>query len=162
MLSERSTIWANPPCLLCWSERTHLNSDNHASMSLYQKNYGKITWCRNPGLNQGPLDLQSNALPTELFRLVEWCKKWTKRFWNMLLFWKEKKRISPNVGLEPTTPRLRVSCSTDWANRADILVFETCPFCFWVGVTKMKRGEKKNQGTTEIRTRDLLFTRQAL
>ena len=23
---------------------------------------------RNPGLNQGPLDLQSNALPTELFR----------------------------------------------------------------------------------------------
>ena len=26
--------------------------------------------CRNPGLNQGPLDLQSNALPTELFRLI--------------------------------------------------------------------------------------------
>ena len=26
--------------------------------------------CRNPGLNQGPLDLQSNALPTELFRRV--------------------------------------------------------------------------------------------
>ena len=26
--------------------------------------------CRNPGLNQGPLDLQSNALPTELFRLM--------------------------------------------------------------------------------------------
>ena len=25
---------------------------------------------RNPGLNQGPLDLQSNALPTELFRLT--------------------------------------------------------------------------------------------
>ena len=25
-------------------------------------------YCRNPGLNQGPLDLQSNALPTELFR----------------------------------------------------------------------------------------------
>ena len=24
--------------------------------------------CRNPGLNQGPLDLQSNALPTELLR----------------------------------------------------------------------------------------------
>ena len=23
---------------------------------------------RNPGSNQGPLDLQSNALPTELFR----------------------------------------------------------------------------------------------
>ena len=27
--------------------------------------------CRNPGLNQGPLDLQSNALPTELFRLLK-------------------------------------------------------------------------------------------
>ena len=26
-------------------------------------------FCRNPGSNQGPLDLQSNALPTELFRL---------------------------------------------------------------------------------------------
>ena len=25
--------------------------------------------CRNPGLNQGPSDLQSDALPTELFRL---------------------------------------------------------------------------------------------
>ena len=24
--------------------------------------------CRNTGLNHGPLDLQSNALPTELFR----------------------------------------------------------------------------------------------
>jgi hypothetical protein len=29
----------------------------------------KMNLCRNPGLNQGPLDLQSNALPTELFRL---------------------------------------------------------------------------------------------
>ena len=27
--------------------------------------------CRNPGSNQGPLDLQSNALPTELFRLPD-------------------------------------------------------------------------------------------
>ena len=28
-------------------------------------------YCRNPGSNQGPLDLQSNALPTELFRLQQ-------------------------------------------------------------------------------------------
>ena len=29
--------------------------------------------CRNPGSNQGPLDLQSNALPTELFRhMLSW------------------------------------------------------------------------------------------
>ena len=35
--------------------------------------------CRNPGLNRGPLDLQSNALPTELFRLtkVYVCQKCT-------------------------------------------------------------------------------------
>ena len=26
--------------------------------------------CRDPGLNRGPLDLQSNALPTELSRLA--------------------------------------------------------------------------------------------
>ena len=35
---------------------------------------GQPPWlgtCRNPGLNQGPLDLQSNALPTELFRPTE-------------------------------------------------------------------------------------------
>ena len=41
---------------------------------------------------------------------------------------------TPNVGLEPTTPRLRVSCSTDWASRAVILaqwlwfgLIITCP-----------------------------------
>ena len=28
---------------------------------------------------------------------------------------------SPNVGLEPTTLRLRVSCSTNWASRDDML-----------------------------------------
>ncbi len=31
---------------------------------------GKEKNCRDPGSNQGPLDLQSNALPTELSRLV--------------------------------------------------------------------------------------------
>ena len=29
-------------------------------------------------------------------------------------------KASPNVGLEPTTLRLRVWCSTDWASRAEI------------------------------------------
>ena len=28
----------------------------------------KMTTCRDPGSNRGPLDLQSNALPTELSR----------------------------------------------------------------------------------------------
>ena len=31
-------------------------------------------------------------------------------------------KITPNVGLEPTTLRLRVSCSTDWASRARPLI----------------------------------------
>ena len=30
----------------------------------------------------------------------------------------QQKKSAPNVGLEPTTLRLRVSCSTDWASRA--------------------------------------------
>ena len=34
-----------------------------------KKKKKKAENCRNPGSNQGPLDLQSNALPTELFRL---------------------------------------------------------------------------------------------
>ena len=33
--------------------------------------------------------------------------------------------VSPNVGLEPTTLRLRVSCSTDWASRAHVV----CGLC---------------------------------
>ena len=40
-------------------------------------------------------------------------RKWKERK-------KEKKNLSPNVGLEPTTLRLRVSCSTDWASRANL------------------------------------------
>ena len=65
MLSERSTIWANPPCCL---EECQVETDSRfKSCGNYQSNFNKIV-CRNPGLNQGPLDLQSNALPTELFR----------------------------------------------------------------------------------------------
>ena len=39
----------------------------------------------------------------------------------IVVFWFHKcpKIWSPNVGLEPTTLRLRVSCSTDWASRAN-------------------------------------------
>ena len=33
------------------------------------------------------------------------------------------KTSSPNVGLEPTTLRLRVSCSTDWASRACLMAY---------------------------------------
>ena len=31
--------------------------------------------CRDPGSNWGPPDLQSDALPTELSGLGEWCRK---------------------------------------------------------------------------------------
>ena len=37
---------------------------------------------------------------------------------NNNVYSRKKKSYSPNVGLEPTTLRLRVSCSTDWASRA--------------------------------------------
>ncbi len=30
-----------------------------------------VKMCRDPGSNRGPLDLQSNALPTELSRLTD-------------------------------------------------------------------------------------------
>ena len=33
-------------------------------------------------------------------------------------------KSAPNVGLEPTTLRLRVSCSTDWASRAVIVMWK--------------------------------------
>ena len=36
------------------------------------------------------------------------------------------KTRSPNVGLEPTTLRLRVSCSTDWASRAVLTMGTLC------------------------------------
>ena len=40
-----------------------MNSDKKKGLSA-----AEVRQCRNPGLNRGPLDLQSNALPTELFR----------------------------------------------------------------------------------------------
>ena len=69
--------------------------------------------CRNPGLNRGCLDLQSNAHPTELFRLVifnnykfflwklfttSWIQKWTSH----------QVRWLPKPGIEPGTFRSSV------------------------------------------------------
>ena len=54
------------------------------------------------------------------------------------------KKTSPNVGLEPTTLRLRVSCSTDWASRASVLTFyksqekQWWPFVLWHGIFGLK------------------------
>ena len=45
------------------------------------------------------------------------------------VFWRKKKEdYSPDVGLEPTTLRLRVSCSTDWANRAACMICGLVPY----------------------------------
>ena len=43
---------------------------------------------------------------------------WVNGFIVVFWFHRSSKIWSPNVGLEPTTLRLRVSCSTDWASRA--------------------------------------------
>ncbi|KAK9976287.1 hypothetical protein ABG768_021513 [Culter alburnus] len=43
-------------------------SEAFGHWTLSTKNTQSWLHCRNPGSNQGPLDLQSNALPTELFR----------------------------------------------------------------------------------------------
>ena len=51
--------------------------------------------CRNPGSNQGPLDLQSNALPTELFRHINACffskGKLIKQWSSSLIFFIDEK-----------------------------------------------------------------------
>ena len=41
--------------------------------------------CRDPGSNQGPLDLQSNALPTELFR--QWWLLLAETWCNAIPIW---------------------------------------------------------------------------
>ena len=45
----------------------------------------------------------------------------------------EKKIWAPNVGLEPTTLRLRVSCSTDWASRALAYAFDANYYNYTTG-----------------------------
>ena len=55
----------------------------------------------------------------------------------------EKKNYTPNVGLEPTTLRLRVSCSTDWASRAG---GDMCP---WLSNRPSITGTEKKMCRTE-------------
>ena len=49
-----------------------------------------------------------------------------------------KKNYTPNVGLEPTTLRLRVSCSTDWASRAG---GDMCP---WLSTSQHRWDREEN------------------
>ena len=58
------------------------NAKKRTCMHVHGEEKEEKKKCRNPGLNQGPLDLQSNALPTELFRLAhkqtEAMKRWSR------------------------------------------------------------------------------------
>ena len=63
---------------------------------------------------------------------------------------------TPNVGLEPTTLRLRVSCSTDWASQAFI-----CILCIKLANPSRQRGQREwsfslvplNKGALQYRVR---------
>ena len=74
-----------------------------------------------------------------LFVLLHHLKEERKRDKKKTLtfIWGDKKN-TPNVGLEPTTPRLRVSCSTDWASRDEYAqvkvsshLYKTTTNSFW-------------------------------
>ena len=58
--------WVNGCTNLVQGKDLHVSCSNVTQVPKEKK----IKRCRNPGSNQGPLDLQSNALPTELFRLL--------------------------------------------------------------------------------------------
>ena len=62
--------------LIDWLLKNSLATNYSVELS---KNYQKQ--CRDPGSNRGPLDLQSNALPTELSRLKE--KRYSLQIINM-------------------------------------------------------------------------------
>ena len=49
---------------------THKKTALFARRAAAKRRKKKVKQCRDPGSNQGPLDLQSNALPTELSRLT--------------------------------------------------------------------------------------------
>ena len=55
----------------------------------FGEKYSKIIFekCRDPGSNQGPLDLQSNALPTELSRLLRGKPPTKKHCWTYCNSW---------------------------------------------------------------------------
>ena len=62
----------------------------------------KSSTCRDPGSNQGPLDLQSNALPTEL----SWLQSFVA-FWSIHEFFPVRGRISfLFVGVKAMSPHV--------------------------------------------------------
>ena len=69
IMEASKTVW--PSVLRCWHQapvRKGVGSEPHSCHDVVSMN--TITSaCRDPGLNRGPSDLQSDALPTELSRL---------------------------------------------------------------------------------------------
>ena len=61
-------------------------------------------------INMKENDLEDNYFLAIIFELIAPIKK---PIFEIVL------SCAPNVGLEPTTLRLRASCSTDWASRAN-------------------------------------------
>ena len=47
--------------------------------------------------------------------------------------------LAPQVGLEPTTPRLTAACSTDWAIKANASTHTMCALTICVGITYLPR-----------------------
>ena len=51
--------------------RTFVYANLSWQKNAFSKNKARKKWCRDPGSNRGPPDLQSDALPTELSRLCK-------------------------------------------------------------------------------------------
>ena len=54
--------------------------------------------------------------PLHAWDVTSWAK--SKKVLRQSISWEKKNVLSPDMGLEPMTLRLKVWCSTDWANRA--------------------------------------------
>ena len=74
--------------------------------------------CRNPGSNQGPLDLQSNALPTELFRLKHLVKQLI-RYGENVLFWQKWKWSTIF-----TSPGIKVIVGKETINKYHVCIIQ--------------------------------------
>ena len=82
------------------------------------KIFSKISWqkCRDPGSNRGPLDLQSNALPTELSRLVILISISNRKLKSSWKFWDWKKfyQVPPRFELGSQDSESWVLTITPW------------------------------------------------
>jgi hypothetical protein len=61
--------------------------------------------CRDPGLNRGPLDLQSNALPTELSRLCRMIKRLT----TFIISKQNREKVSTLEFIQPFVSRAEIA-----------------------------------------------------